>query len=105
MLQAGRAPTMVRRMSVAPSAPPALHPLEAEVMEQAWESGEVSVRAVMDALNRTAPKARADTTYLPILRGSPAKGLLARRREGNTDYFRPVHTRPQYADLRARAEV
>jgi len=74
-------------------------------MEQAWESGEVSVRAVMDALNRTAPKARAYTTYMTILGRVHAKGLLARRREGNTDYFRPVHTRAQYADLRARAEV
>ena len=32
-------------------------------------------------------------------------GVLTRRREGKTDFYRPVHTRDAYADLRARAEV
>jgi predicted transcriptional regulator len=34
-----------------------------------------------------------------------AKGLLTRRREGKTDFYRAAHTREAYADLRARAEV
>jgi predicted transcriptional regulator len=33
------------------------------------------------------------------------KGLLDRRRDDKTDRYRPVHTREEYADLRARAEV
>ena len=33
------------------------------------------------------------------------KGLLARRREGKTDLYRAVHSRAEYADLRAAAEV
>ena len=74
-------------------------------MEVVWERGEVSVRAVMDALNPTAPKPRAYTTYMTILGRVHGKGLLARRREGKTDYFRPVRTRAEYADLRAKAEV
>jgi predicted transcriptional regulator len=92
-------------MSVAPSPPPALHALEADVMEVVWERGEVSVRAVMDALNATAPRPRAYTTYMTILGRLHTKGLLDRRREGRTDYYRPVYARAEYEDLRAQAEV
>jgi predicted transcriptional regulator len=92
-------------MTAAPSPPPVLHELEAEVMEVVWELEEPSVREVMEALNRTAPKPRAYTTYMTTLARLHGKGLLARRREGKTDYYRPVHTRAEYADLRAQAEV
>src|ERR1700740_2595699 len=92
-------------MTDASSPPPELHSLEADVMEAAWELGEVSVRGVRDAVNRTAPKPRAYTTYMTILARLNGKGLLDRRREGRTDYYRPVHTRAEYADLRAQAEV
>jgi predicted transcriptional regulator len=85
--------------------PPPLHELEAEVMETVWDLGEASVRTVMDALNRDAPKPRAYTTYMTILGRLHGKGLLERRREGKTDVFRAVHTRSEYADLRAQAEV
>ena len=85
--------------------PPALHELEAEVMDTVWDADEASVREVMDALNRAAPKPRAYTTYMTILGRLHAKGLLTRRREGKTDVYRPVHTRAEYADLRAQAEV
>jgi predicted transcriptional regulator len=74
-------------------------------MDAVWELDEASVRAVMDAVNRRAPKARAYTTYMTILARLRGKGLLERRREGKTDVYRPVHTRAEYADLRARAEV
>jgi predicted transcriptional regulator len=92
-------------MSAASSPPPELHELEAEVMEPAWDLGEVSVREVMEALNRAGSKPRAYTTYMTILSRLHGKGLLDRRREGKTDYYRPVHTRAEYADLRAQAEV
>jgi predicted transcriptional regulator len=82
-----------------------LHELEAEVMDAVWELGEPSVREVMDALNDVAPKPRAYTTYMTILGRLYGKGLLTRRREGKTDFYAPVHTREQYADLRAQAEV
>jgi hypothetical protein len=52
-----------------------------------------SVREVMDALNARAGKPRAYTTYMTILARLHGKGLLARRREGKTDLYRPVHTR------------
>jgi len=74
-------------------------------MDTVWDADEASVREVMDALNRAAPKPRAYTTYMTILGRLHAKGLLTRRREGKTDVYRPVHTRAEYADLRAQAEV
>ena len=92
-------------MHDAPAPAPALHELEAEVMDVVWELEEASVREVMDRLNATAPKPRAYTTYMTILARLHTKGVLARRREGKTDFYRPVHTRDAYADLRARAEV
>jgi predicted transcriptional regulator len=84
---------------------PPLHALEAEAMNALWDMDEASVREVMDALNRGAERPRAYTTYMTILGRLNAKGLLARRREGKTDFYSPVHSRAQYAELRAAAEV
>ncbi len=74
-------------------------------MEEIWRQGEASVREIMRALNAGAGRERAYTTYMTIMARLDSKGMLARRREGKTDYYRPVHAREQYADLRARAEV
>lgn len=85
--------------------PPALHELEAEVVEVIWQRGESSVRQVMEALNADAPRARAYTTYMTIMARLDSKGLLERRREGKTDFYRPRYTRDEYASVRARAEL
>ncbi|MEA2129393.1 MAG: hypothetical protein QOJ85_2284 [Solirubrobacteraceae bacterium] len=85
--------------------PPPLHELESEVMDEVWRQQEATVRAVMEALNAAADKPRAYTTYMTILSRLDGKGLLQRRREGKTDYYRPAHTREEYAELRAQAEV
>jgi predicted transcriptional regulator len=85
--------------------PPPLHELEAEVMEQLWQSGESSVRAVMQALNKRARDDRAYTTYMTVMARLHKKGLLARRRDGKTDYYAPVYDRDEYMALRAGAEV
>ena len=74
-------------------------------MEVLWDLGEAPLRVVMDELNARAETPRAYTTYMTILGRLHAKGLLTRRREGKTDVYRPVHTRAEYADLRAQAEV
>jgi predicted transcriptional regulator len=74
-------------------------------MDQVWEDGETSVRAVMEALNARAQKPRAYTTYMTILQRLFKKNLLLRRREGTTDLYRPVHSREEYADRRAQAGV
>ncbi|MDQ6777646.1 MAG: BlaI/MecI/CopY family transcriptional regulator [Actinomycetota bacterium] len=85
--------------------PPALHELESEVMEELWASGETSVRTVMEALNRGATKARAYTTYMTVMARLHRKGLLDRRREGKTDFYRPALSREEYLERRARSEV
>jgi predicted transcriptional regulator len=84
---------------------PALHALEAEVMEELWTSGEARVRTVMDALNTRASKPRAYTTYMTIMARLHKKGLLVRRREGKSDFYTPTQDRERYMALRARAEV
>ena len=86
-------------------APPPLHELEAEVMEQLWKSGEAPVRAVMEALNKGARKKRAYTTYMTIMARLTKKGMLVRRREGKTDFYAPSRDREQCMALRARAQV
>lgn len=74
-------------------------------MERLWVSGESSVRDVMEALNRTAPKERAYTTYMTIMARLHKKGVLTRRREGKTDFYAPAFDRDEYRSLRARTEV
>src|ERR1700733_8454643 len=87
------------------AAPPPLHELESEVMEQLWAGGEASVRSVMEALNAGAGKERAYTTYMTIMARLHKKGLLNRRREGKTDYYAPAFERDEYMALRAKSEV
>jgi predicted transcriptional regulator len=85
--------------------PPALHELEAEVMEEIWTRPLCSVREIMEAVNARATKPRAYTTYMTIMSRLDGKGLLERTREGKTDFYRSIYTRAQYADLRAQTEV
>src|ERR671934_2639533 len=94
-------------MSAKANTPPPLHELEAEVMEAVWKwkQDEVTVREIMDVLNKRTKHPRAYTTYMTIMRRLDTKGLLTRRREGKTDIYRPVYTRDEYADLRAQAGV
>jgi predicted transcriptional regulator len=88
-----------------PPVPPALHELEAEVMEVVWNRGESSVREVMEVLNASAPRERAYTTYMTIMARLDAKGMLQRRRQGKTDLYTSAYVRDQYSDMRARAEL
>ena len=74
-------------------------------MDAVWDLREASVRDVMDAINRTARRPRAYTTYMTILGRLHGKGLLSRRREGKTDLYAPVYSRDDYTDLRVGVEV
>ena len=94
-----------RKRPRARPAPPALHELESEVMEQLWSSGEAPVRSVMEALNARTKADRAYTTYMTVMARLYDKGLLARRRDGKTDYYTPTYERDEYMALRAQAEV
>src|SRR5437588_3264273 len=84
-----------------PKPPPALHELEAEIMEEVWRQGEpTTVKLVMDALNRRAKPPRAYTTYMTVMRRLNDKGLLSRRRSGRSDTYEAALTREQYQDRR-----
>jgi predicted transcriptional regulator len=74
-------------------------------MDQLWESGEVPVRDVMQAINKRTRTERAYTTFMTVMARLHKKGLLTRRRDGKTDYYAPVYDREQYMALRAAAEV
>lgn len=84
--------------------PAALSELESEVMDEVWRHEEVTVRQVLEALNRGA-KERAYTTIMTIMNRLEAKGALRRRRRGRSDLYRPIMSRQEYAEARARAEV
>jgi predicted transcriptional regulator len=92
-------------MNTDPSIPPLLHELEAAVMEEIWVRDEACVREVMDGVNARDATERAYTTYMTIMARLDTKGLLIRRRRGRTDFYRAVHTREEYADLRAGAAI
>jgi len=85
--------------------PPPLHELESEVMEELWKRGEASVRDVMASLNAGNGRDRAYTTYMTIMARLHKKGVLVRRREGKTDYYKPAYERDEYMALRAGSEV
>src|ERR1700747_2870269 len=91
--------------SRAPAPPPALHELEAEIMEEVWRQGETTVKLVMEALNRRAKPPRAYTTYMTVMRRLDDKGLLDRRRTGRQDTYAPTLTREQDQELRAASPV
>lgn len=86
-------------------APPPLHELETEVMEEVWRQGESNVRTIMNALNARSERQRKYTTIMTIMSRLDKKRLLTRRREGKTDFYAPVMTREEYKQARAQAQV
>src|SRR3954468_14979183 len=87
------------------SAPPVLHSLEHEVMEEMWGRGEATVRDIQEALNARAEKEPAYTTLLTVMTRLDGKGLLVRRRAGRLDVYAPALTREEYLRARAESEV
>ena len=73
-------------------------------MAEAWRRGELTVRDVLQALNQ-GEKQRAYTTYMTIMGRLAQKGMLDRRREGKTDFYRPKFDEEEYRRLRAGAVV
>jgi predicted transcriptional regulator len=75
-------------------------------MEEVWREGRpITVREVMDALNRRAAKERAYTTIMTIMRRLDDKGLLRRERNQKTHIYSAAIARDEYLEARARAEV
>lgn len=88
------------------AAPPPLGRLERAVMEVAWDSGELTVRQLMGALNAASgQRKRAYTTILTVMGNLRRKDLLACRRQGRTDLYTPTLSRLDYTEARSRAEV
>jgi predicted transcriptional regulator len=73
-------------------------------MDEVWRHRQVTVRDVLEALNRGS-KERAYTTIMTVMSRLDAKGLLTRRRDGRSDVYRARMDRAQYLEARARAEV
>jgi predicted transcriptional regulator len=89
----------------APVSIPALHELEARVMEHLWNLGEASVREVMQAVNADGSRELAYTTIMTTLQRLDRKRVVERRRQGKTDIYSPRWSREAHRDARARAEV
>jgi BlaI family transcriptional regulator, penicillinase repressor len=88
-----------------PIRPPALHELEAEVMEEVWRQGSATVRDVLVALNAREERQRAYTTIMTIMARLERKGVLERHKEGKGFVYTPSASRDEYLDSRAQAEV
>lgn len=80
-----------------------LGPLEAEVMEAAWDLGEVTVRDVHEALNEKRPVAY--TTVMTTMGRLADKGLLRRVEDQRAHRFTPLLTREEYADSTVKSVV
>jgi BlaI family transcriptional regulator, penicillinase repressor len=74
-------------------------------MEEVWRRGEATVRDVMLALEGQGAKRRAYTTIMTTMSRLAGKGLLERRRDGQTDVYRAALDRDAYQEARAKAEV
>ena len=80
-----------------------LGPLEAEVMEVAWDEGEVTVRDVHKTLNSSRPVAY--TTVMTTMGRLADKGLLRRVEDQRAHRFTPLLSREQYADSTVKSVV
>jgi predicted transcriptional regulator len=87
------------------SAPPPLHELESEIMEEVWRRGACTVRDVLDALNARTDVTRAYTTVMTVMQRLDGKGLLRRERSGRRDVYVAPLGAEEYAQARAEAEV
>ncbi len=80
-----------------------LGPLEADIMDVVWDSGEVTVRDVHGALNGMRPIAY--TTVMTTLGRLSDKGLLQRIEDQPAHRYRAVVSREQYARSTVKSVV
>ena len=81
-------------------------PAELEILNLLWEEGSLTVRQVMERLNRQRP--RAYTSVMSLLNVMTEKGMLARHPEGRAFLYSAALAREQtvgemVADLLSRA--
>ena len=80
-----------------------LGPLEAEIMDVVWDSGEVTVRDVHQALS--ADRTIAYTTVMTTLGRLADKGLLRRIEDQPAHHYTAVVSRDQYARSTVKSVV
>ncbi len=80
-----------------------LGPLEAEIMDAVWDTGEVTVRDVHSALNATRPIAY--TTVMTTLGRLTDKGLLRRIEDQPAHRYTAIVSREQYAHSTVKSVV
>lgn len=80
-----------------------LGPLEAEIMEVVWDSGDVTVRDVHEALS--AQRSIAYTTVMTTLGRLSDKGLLRRIEAQPAHHYSAVVSRDQYASSTVKSVV
>lgn len=80
-----------------------LGPLEAEIMEVVWDSGDVTVRDVHQTLEDSRPLAY--TTVMTTLGRLADKGLVERIEAQPAHHYRAAVTREQYARSTVKSVV
>lgn len=80
-----------------------LGPLEAEIMDVVWDSGEVTVRDVHQAIDSARPIAY--TTVMTTLGRLTDKGLLHRIEDQPAHRYRALVSREQYARSTVKSVV
>ena len=80
-----------------------LGPLEAEIMDVVWDSGDVTVRDVHQALS--ADRSIAYTTVMTTLGRLSDKGLLRRIEDQPAHHYSAVVSREQYARSTVKSVV
>ena len=80
-----------------------LGPLEAEIMDVVWDSGDVTVRDVHQALS--ANRSIAYTTVMTTLGRLSDKGLLRRIEDQPAHHYSAVVSREQYARSTVKSVV
>jgi BlaI family transcriptional regulator, penicillinase repressor len=81
-------------------------PAELEILHLLWDEGPLTVRQVMERLNRQRP--RAYTSVMSLLNVMTEKGMLVRKADGRAFVYTPALRREQtlgemVADLLGRA--
>lgn len=70
-------------------------PLEAEIVRGAWAlGGPVTVRQVLDRINRKRSPKLAYTTVMTVMNRLASKGVLSRRKQGRGYLYEPTATDP-----------
>jgi len=77
-----------------------LGPTEAELMELAWQKGELTVKKALYFLSENND--RSYTTVMTVLGRLADKGLLLRERKGRSFVYRPATDRETFLEERAR---